>query len=50
MSWWSRALNVMRSGRLEDELDEEQRFHIESRAADLEAGGITQVRFSPSRP
>jgi predicted permease len=39
MSWWSRFSNVLRSGRLQDELDEEQRFHIESRAEELETEG-----------
>jgi putative ABC transport system permease protein len=39
MSWWSRVINVLRSARLDDELDEEQRFHIDERARDLEARG-----------
>jgi putative ABC transport system permease protein len=42
MSWWSRFANVLRPGRLQDELDEEQRFHIESRADELEADGLSR--------
>jgi putative ABC transport system permease protein len=42
MSWWSRLTNVLRSPRLDDELDEEQRFHIEGRAADLESRGLSR--------
>jgi predicted permease len=41
MSWWSRVVNAMRSSRLDDELDEEQRFHIDERARDLEARGLS---------
>jgi predicted permease len=33
---------VLRSTRLDDELDEEQRFHIEARADDLEASGLSR--------
>jgi predicted permease len=42
MPWWSRLTNVLRSTRLDDELDEEQRFHIEARADDLEASGLSR--------
>jgi predicted permease len=42
MSWFSRFTNVLRSGRLQDELDEEQRFHIEARADELEAEGLSR--------
>lgn len=39
MSLWSRLGNVIRSSRLDDDLDEEQRFHIEARADELESRG-----------
>ena len=42
MSWWSRFRNVVRSDRLEQDLEDEQRFHIEARAADLEASGLSR--------
>ena len=42
MSWWSRLVNVMRSDRLDTDLEEEQRFHIDARAADLEAQGLSR--------
>ena len=32
MSLWSRLTNVFRSDRLDQDLDDEQRFHIEARA------------------
>ena len=32
MSWWSRLSNAVRPDRLDQELDDEQRFHIEERA------------------
>jgi len=38
MAWWSRVANLVRTARLERELDEEQRFHIEARADELAAG------------
>jgi predicted permease len=37
MAWWSRLANVLRPGRLDSDLDEEQRFHIEARAEALAA-------------
>jgi putative ABC transport system permease protein len=40
MSFWSRLANIGRQGRLDDDLDDEQRFHIEARAAELEARGL----------
>ena len=40
MSWWSRFSNVVRSHRLDQDLEDEQRFHIEARAADLQARGM----------
>jgi predicted permease len=42
MSLWSRLTNVVRSDRLDRDLEEEQRFHIESRAEDLEARGLSR--------
>jgi len=35
MSWLSRARNAFRAGRVESELDEEMRFHLEARAEEL---------------
>ena len=42
MSWWSRVTNVFRSDRLDEDLDDEQRFHIEARADELEAQGLSR--------
>ena len=42
MSLWSRLKNVLRSDRLNEDLEAEQRFHIESRADDLEARGLSR--------
>ena len=42
MSWWSRAVNVLRSGRVDQDLEDEQRFHIEARAEDLMARGLSR--------
>jgi putative ABC transport system permease protein len=42
MSWWSRLTNVVRSGHLDRDLEDEQRFHIETRADDLEATGMSR--------
>ena len=36
MSWWTRLTNVLRSNRLDRDLEDEQRFHIESRADELQ--------------
>ena len=41
MSWWSRVVNVVRADRLARELEDEQRFHLEARAADLMAAGLS---------
>src|SRR5678815_3175147 len=41
MSWWSRARNVFQSDKLIDDLDEEVRFHLESRIRDLIEDGLT---------
>ena len=42
MSLWSRLTNVFRSDRLDQDLDDEQRFHIEARAEELEARGLSR--------
>ena len=42
MSWLTRFINVLRPDRVTDDLDEELRFHVESRARDLMAGGLTR--------
>ena len=42
MSWWSRITNVFRSDRLDEDLEYEQRFHIEARADELEAEGLSR--------
>jgi predicted permease len=42
MSWWSRLVNVWRTAQVDRDLDDEQRFHIESRADDLEAQGVSR--------
>ena len=42
MSLWSRLANVFRSERLDQDLDDEQRFHIEARADELEAQGLSR--------
>src|SRR5262245_57705246 len=41
MSWLSRVTNVFRSARVADDLDDEQRFHLESTAARLEQEGLS---------
>ena len=42
MSLWSRLANALRSDRLDDDLEAEQRFHIEARADELEANGLSR--------
>ena len=42
MSWLSRLVHAFRSSDLDRALDEEMAFHIESRIADLVAGGMTR--------
>jgi hypothetical protein len=42
MSWLSRITNVFRSDRLDQDLDDEQRFHIEARADELEERGVSR--------
>jgi len=39
MSWFSRAANALGGGRLDKELDEEMRFHMEARAEELMRDG-----------
>jgi hypothetical protein len=41
MSWLARLARTFRSRKLDDELDEELRFHLEARAAELAEGGLT---------
>jgi len=41
MSWLRRLANTFRRGRLDDDIDEEMRFHVRMRAADLERGGMS---------
>ena len=41
MSWLSRLGRVIRPGRIDEELDEELRFHLEARADDLAARGLS---------
>jgi len=42
MSWISRVANVFRSSSVDSSLDEESRFHLESRINDLVATGMTR--------
>ncbi len=42
MSWLSRLMNVFRSSGIDRALDEEMQFHIEARADDLVAAGMTR--------
>jgi len=41
MSWLRRLLNTVRRGTLDREIDDELRFHMELRAADLERAGMS---------
>src|SRR5262245_26120829 len=43
MSWLSRVANMFRASGVDRVLDDEIAFHIESRIADLVAGGMTRV-------
>lgn len=53
MSWWSKLRNTLHPGRLDDQLDEEMRDHLERRAEQLrqdgmapaEAGRLARVGF-----
>jgi putative ABC transport system permease protein len=42
MSFWSRLTNLLRPARLDRDLAEEQRFHIEARADELELRGLSR--------
>jgi predicted permease len=42
MSWWSRLGNMVRTSRVDRELDEELQFHVEARIDELEAQGLTR--------
>ena len=44
MSWLSRIANAFRASGVDRALDDEMTFHIESRIADLVAGGMTRDR------
>jgi len=41
MSWLSRLANAFRSGRMDRELDEELRFHMESRKEEMVRQGVS---------
>ena len=41
MSWLRRLGNTLKRKRLDSDIDEEQRFHLQMRAADLERGGVS---------
>ena len=40
MSWYSRLRNTFRTGRVDSDLDEEMRFHLDMRAAEYEQQGL----------
>ena len=40
MSWWSKFRNTLTPGRLDDELDEEMRDHLQRRADEMRRAGI----------
>jgi predicted permease len=42
VSWLSRLVNIARGGRLDRDLDDEIRFHLEARTADLVKDGIPE--------
>ena len=42
MSWMSRLTNVFRSSRLNRDLDDELRFHIEARTEEFVSRGMTR--------
>jgi len=43
MSWMRRLLNTLRRRTLDREIEDELRFHVESRAADLQRGGMSAL-------
>ena len=48
MSWLARITNVFRSDRLNEDLDDEQRFHIEARALQSRPRGRARSSGFPS--
>ena len=42
MSWWTRVVNALRPDSADRDLEDEQRFHIESRADELETLGLSR--------
>jgi predicted permease len=42
MSWWSRVVNVFRTGSVERDLDAELQFHVEERIRELTDAGMTR--------
>src|SRR4051812_27013133 len=40
MSWWNRIINALNSRRLDEDLTEEIRHHLDLRAAEYEAEGL----------
>src|SRR5690242_19956008 len=42
MSWLSRVVNVFRSSRVDRDLEDELRFHVDSRIEELIRGGMTR--------
>jgi putative ABC transport system permease protein len=42
MAWWTRLANVFRSGRVQDDLDEELQFHRDERIRQLTDAGMTR--------
>lgn len=51
MSWWSRLRKTLRREKLDDELDEELRSHLEMRAADNIAAGMVpaEARYAAQK-
>ena len=41
MSWLSRFVSVIRSGRLNRDLDDEMRFHLDARTEEYTAAGLS---------
>src|SRR5580693_4310437 len=49
MSWFSRLANVFRSDRLNHDLENEIRFHLDSRAAEFRRRGMTSAEARAAR-
>lgn len=47
MSWFSRLVNTFRSSRVDSELEEELRFHVEERTRDLVSRGMPRNAAEP---